>query len=127
MNRNYTRRLYLERIERLRRIRPDMAVTSDFIVGFPGESRRDFEQTLSLVEDVGFDSLFAFMYSDRDTAPASRFKDKVREEEKKDRLQELLTTQEAITLAKNQALVGSVQPIFGGRSKQSSRSGGNAG
>jgi tRNA-2-methylthio-N6-dimethylallyladenosine synthase len=112
MNRNYTRRLYLERIERLRRVRPDMAVTSDFIVGFPGESRRDFEQTLALVEEVGFDGLFAFMYSDRDTAPASHFKDKVREDEKKDRLQELLTTQEAITLAKNQALVRSVQPIL---------------
>ncbi len=112
MNRNYTRRLYLERIERLRRVRPDMAVTSDFIVGFPGESRRDFEQTLALVEEVGFDGLFAFMYSDRDIAPASHFKDKVREDEKKDRLQELLTTQEAITLAKNQALVGSVQSIL---------------
>ena len=112
MNRNYTRRLYLERIARLRRVRPDMAVTSDFIVGFPGESRRDFEQTLALVEEVGFDGIFAFMYSDRDIAPASHFKDKVGEEEKKDRLQELLTIQETITLAKNQALVGSVQPIL---------------
>lgn len=112
MNRNYTRRHYLERIARLRRIRSDMAVTSDFIVGFPGESRRDFEQTLALVEEVGYDGLFAFMYSDRDIAPASRFKDKVPEAVQKDRLQELLSTQEAITLEKNRALVGCVLPIL---------------
>ena len=112
MNRNYTRQIYLDRIARLRQVRPDIAVTSDFIVGFPGESRRDFEQTLSLVEAVGFDSIFAFMYSDRDIAPASRFKDKVSENEKNGRLQELLTTQEAITLVKNQALIGSVQTIL---------------
>jgi tRNA-2-methylthio-N6-dimethylallyladenosine synthase len=112
MNRNYTRQIYLDRIARLRRVRPDIAVTSDFIVGFPGESRRDFEQTLALVEEVGFDGIFAFMYSDRAVAPASRFKAKVSEDEKKDRLQELLTTQEAITLTKNQALVGSVQTIL---------------
>jgi len=112
MNRNYTRRHYLERIARLRRIRPDIAVTSDFIVGFPGESRRDFEQSLALVEEVGYDGLFAFMYSDRDIAPASRFKDKVPEAVQKDRLQQLLSTQEAITLEKNRALVGHVLPIL---------------
>jgi len=112
MNRNYTRRHYLERIARLRRIRSDMAVTSDFIVGFPGESRRDFEQSLALVAEVGYDGLFAFMYSDRDIAPASRFKDKVPEAVQKDRLQELLTTQEAITLEKNRALLGRVLPIL---------------
>lgn len=112
MNRNYTRRIYRERIARLRRIRPDLAVTSDFIVGFPGESRTDFEDTLALVNAVSFDSIFAFMYSDRDIAPASRFKHKVGEAEKKDRLQELLATQEAITLRKHQVLVGSLQEIL---------------
>lgn len=112
MNRRYTRRRYLERIERLRAIRPDIAVTSDFIVGFPGESRRDFELTLALVEQVAFDSIFAFMYSDREIAPASRFTDKVPEAVQKDRLQELLSAQETITLAKHQALIGSIQPIL---------------
>ena len=112
MNRRYTRRLYLDRIERLRTVRPDIAVTSDFIVGFPGESRRDFEQTLTLLERVAFDSIFAFMYSDREIAPASRFSDKVAEAVQKDRLQELLAAQEAITLTKHQALVGSVQQIL---------------
>lgn len=112
MNRKYTRQLYLERIERLRRIRPDIAVTSDFIVGFPGESPNDFEDTLTLLTSVAFDSIFAFMYSDRHIAAASRFSDKVGEEEKKLRLQQLLKTQETITLAKNRALVGTVQEVL---------------
>jgi len=112
MNRKYTRQIYLDRVERLRSIRPDIAVTSDFIVGFPGESPADFEDTLSLVKTVAFDSIFAFMYSDREIAPASRFKTKIDENEKKDRLQKLLTTQEKITLAKNRMLVGTHQEIM---------------
>lgn len=112
MNRKYTRQLYLERIERLRSIRSDIAVTSDFIVGFPGESREDFEETLTLVEAVAFDSIFAFMYSDRDIAPASHFKNKVDEDEIKERLQELLAIQETITLRKNRALVDTFQEIM---------------
>ena len=112
MNRKYTRQIYLDRIERLRSIRPDIAVTSDFIVGFPGESTADFGDTLSLVERVSFDSIFAFMYSDREIAPASRFKTKIDENEKKDRLQKLLATQEKITLAKNRILVGTHQEIM---------------
>ena len=112
MNRKYTRQIYLDRIERLRSIRPDIAVTSDFIVGFPGESTADFGDTLSLVETVSFDSIFAFMYSDREIAPASRFKTKIDENEKKDRLQKLLATQEKITLAKNRILVGTHQEIM---------------
>ena len=112
MNRRYTRQIYLDRIERLRSIRPDIAVTSDFIVGFPGESRTDFEETLDLMETVAFDSVFAFMYSDRDVAPASQFKNKVDEDEIKVRLQQLLTAQEAITLRKNKALVGTFQEVM---------------
>jgi len=112
MNRKYTRQIYLDRVERLRSIRPDIAVTSDFIVGFPGESSADFEDTLSLVKTVAFDSIFAFMYSDREIAPASRFKTKIDENEKKDRLQKLLSTQEKITLAKNRMLVGTHQEIM---------------
>ena len=112
MNRNYTRRVYLERVAQLRRIRPGMAVTSDFIVGFPGESRADFEETLALLAAVRFDGIFAFMYSDRAVAPASRFGDKIGTQEKKDRLQALLAAQEAITLGKHQALVGRTEEIL---------------
>jgi tRNA-2-methylthio-N6-dimethylallyladenosine synthase len=112
MNRKYTREIYLERIGHLRAVRPDIAVTSDFIVGFPGEGRDDFEATLSLISDVQFDGLFAFIYSDRPSAPAARFADKVPEAVKQERLQALLELQEGITLRKNRALVGTVQEVL---------------
>lgn len=112
MNRKYDSRTYRDRIEQLRALNPGIAVTSDVIVGFPGETRADFEATVSLVREVAFDGLFAFMYSDRSVAPASRFEDKVSEAEKKSRLQELLAYQEAVTLQKHHALLGSVQRIL---------------
>ena len=112
MNRKYTREIYLDRIERLRAIRPDIAVTSDFIVGFPGESESDFNDTLRLVEAVGFDGIFAFMYSDRNIAPASKFNDKIEEEVKSERLQQLLAAQETITRKKNRDLIGTLQEIL---------------
>ena len=112
MNRQYTRERFMERIARLRQVRPDMAISSDFIVGFPGESDADFEATLELVEQVAFDGIFAFMYSDRSVAPASRFDTKIESGVKKERLQRLLNRQERFTLAANRALVGSVQAIL---------------
>ncbi len=112
MNRKYTRAVYLERISRLRRVRPEMAITSDFIVGFPGETDADFEQTLGLIEAVGFDGVFAFMYSDRSVAPAARFEDKIDEAQKKERLQRLLQHQEVFTLKASKALIGSVQEVL---------------
>ena len=112
MNRKYTRAVYLDRIERLRQARPDMAITSDFIVGFPGETDADFEETLDLVGAVGFDGIFAFMYSDRSVAPASRFEVKIDETLKKERLQRLLQYQEMFTLRANKALVGAEQEVL---------------
>ena len=112
MNRHYTRQLYVDKVTRLKRICPGIAVTSDIIVGFPGETDQDFEATLSLIKAIGFDGLFAFIYSDRPHAPAARLKDKVDEAVKKDRLQKVLACQENTTLRKNQALVGTVQEIL---------------
>ncbi|MBL0715295.1 MAG: tRNA (N6-isopentenyl adenosine(37)-C2)-methylthiotransferase MiaB [Desulfosarcina sp.] len=112
MNRKYTRDIYLDRIARLRQVRPDIAITSDFIVGFPGESDTDFEETLSLIEQVAFDGVFAFMYSDRTVAPAAGFDAKIDETLKKERLQVLLQRQEPFTLAHNKALMGSEQEIL---------------
>jgi len=112
MNRYYTRQRYADKVARLKSICPDIAVTSDIIVGFPGETDQDFEATLALINEIGFDGLFAFIYSDRPHAPAVRFKDKVDEAVKKDRLQKVLTCQENTTLSKNQALVGTVQEIL---------------
>ncbi len=126
MNRRYTREAYLKKIEALRTLRPDVAITSDIIVGFPGESDEDFQQTLSLVHEVGFDGLFAFMYSDRPNAPAARYREKVAEQEKKRRLQQLLSVQSQYTLDSNRALEGSVKPILvegTGKDKENRQSG----
>lgn len=112
MNRKYTRELYLEKVDQLRSLCPDVAITSDFIVGFPGETDADFGQTLDLIKTVRFDGVFAFKYSDRPNAPAARFPGKVSEEVKKDRLKALLELQEVITSQINEALVGSTQMIL---------------
>ena len=112
MNRKYSRKLYLEKIDKLRNICPDIAITSDIIVGFPGETRADFEKTLELIKKVEFDGLFAFKYSDRPNAAAARFEDKISEKEKKERLQQVLNLQAHFTTKKNKELVGSTQSIL---------------
>jgi tRNA-2-methylthio-N6-dimethylallyladenosine synthase len=118
MNRKYTRSDYLAKIERLRNACPDIAVTSDIIVGFPGETDAQFKATMDLVRSVGYDGLFAFMYSDRPSAPATAFSEKVPEGLKKERLQALLALQEGITRQKNESLVGLVrQVLVEGRSR----------
>ena len=112
MNRKYSRELYLDKIIKLKDTCPGIAITSDIIVGFPGETEADFNETVDLMKMVQFDGLFAFVYSDRPNAPAVRFKNKISEEEKRERLQTLLELQENFTRMKNQALVGSVQSIL---------------
>jgi tRNA-2-methylthio-N6-dimethylallyladenosine synthase len=112
MNRRYTREHYLDIVAKLRNSYQGIAITSDIIVGFPGETRTDFEATLALMRQVEFDSVFAFMYSDRPNTPARQFSDKVPEAEKRARLQALLAFQESVTFGKHQALVGSVQEVL---------------
>ncbi|MBW1726043.1 MAG: tRNA (N6-isopentenyl adenosine(37)-C2)-methylthiotransferase MiaB [Deltaproteobacteria bacterium] len=122
MNRKYSRKLYLEKIDKLRDICSNMAITSDIIVGFPGETRTDFQETLDLIKKVEFDGLFAFKYSDRPNAAAARFEDKISEKEKKERLQQVLTLQAHFTTQKNKELVGSTQSILvEGLSKKQTR------
>ncbi len=89
MNRKHTRRDYLDVIARLRAGRADLAFTSDFIVGFPGETEADFRDTLSLIEDVGFAGAYSFIYSPRPGTPAAEMDGQVAEEEKSERLQRL--------------------------------------
>jgi tRNA-2-methylthio-N6-dimethylallyladenosine synthase len=89
MNRRHTRRDYLQVIERLRAARNDLAFTSDFIVGFPGETEADFCETLSLIEDVGLAGAYSFMYSARPGTPAADMDDQVPQDEKAERLQRL--------------------------------------
>jgi len=94
MNRKHTRRDYLDVIVRLRDSRTDLAFTSDFIVGFPGEAEDDFRDTLALIDEVGFAGAYSFMYSARPGTPAAEMSDQVSQEEKSERLQRL---QAAIT------------------------------
>ena len=118
MNRKYTRADYLDRVERLRRFCPEIAITSDIIVGFPGETPEAFAATTSLIDTVGYDGLFVFMYSDRPNAAATRFADKIDESVKRHRLQQVLRQQEAHTRRAHEKLVGNrVTVLVEGRSK----------
>jgi tRNA-2-methylthio-N6-dimethylallyladenosine synthase len=112
MNRKYTRAHFAERVARLRADYPDIAVTSDIIVGFPGETDSDFGMTLDLIRSIRFDSLFAFKYSDRPNAAAAQFTDKIPATEKSRRLKTLLDLQNQITLEKNKTLIGTKQVIM---------------
>jgi len=106
MNRGYTRDHYLRLVRKLREIRQDVAVSSDMIVGFPGEQAEDFQLSLRLLEEVRFDGLFSFKYSDRPQTAARLLDGKVAEEVKLERLQRLQELQEGITLEKNESQVG---------------------
>jgi tRNA-2-methylthio-N6-dimethylallyladenosine synthase len=112
MNRKYSGEQYLEKVVGLRKTNPDIAITSDIIVGFPGETESDFNDTLNLIRRVAYDGLFAFKYSDRPNAPAACFPDKVPEEKKKERLQTVLDVQAVFTLDKNEAMVGKTEEIL---------------
>jgi len=112
MNRKYTRESYLEKVDKIRAVSSGIAITTDFIVGFPGETDEDFNDTMDLIETVQFDSVFAFEYSDRPEAPASRFSDKIEAEVKHNRLQRLFTLQKDITRKKHQSLIGQIFSVL---------------
>jgi len=122
MHRGYTKGSYLERIDRLRKICPSIAVTADVIVGFPGEEEEDFRETLDLMERVQFDDLFSFKYSPRKGTRAAQLECQVQEKAKQDRLSILQKIQRDITLQKNQFLEGKVEDVLvEDQSKQSAR------
>jgi tRNA-2-methylthio-N6-dimethylallyladenosine synthase len=112
MKRGYTSLEFKEKIRRLRAARPDVCVSSDFIVGFPGETERDFEATLRLVRDVGFDQSFSFVYSRRPGTPAASLSDDVPQEEKLARLARLQAQLDAQARAISAAMVGTVQRVL---------------
>ena len=112
MNRGYTAHQYLEKILLLRQVCPDIGLSSDVMVGFPGETDEDFQQTLQLLEAVQFDNLFSFRYSDRPHVKSSEFPDKVDAQTKAGRLLELQSLQAAITLRKNQMEVGRIRDVL---------------
>ena len=112
MKRGYTALEFKQKIRKLRAVRPDISISSDFIVGFPGESETDFEKTMKLIEDVGFDQSFSFIYSRRPGTPAADLEDTVSGEEKHARLSRLQAriNEHAAGIAK--AMVGSVQTVL---------------
>jgi len=112
MNRKYSREHYLNLIEKLGEAIPDIAISTDIIVGFPGETEEDFLDTLDLVKKVQFDSAYTFMYSKRKGTPAAEMPNQVDDEVKKDRLNRLMQVQDAITAKKNMMLKGTVQEVL---------------
>jgi tRNA-2-methylthio-N6-dimethylallyladenosine synthase len=112
MRRPYTVRRFREIVEQLRAVNPEMAFSTDIIVGFPGETRDDFEQTRDLFSEIGFDMAFIFKYSPRSGTPAAEMEDDVSAEEKDRRNQELLEILGRDSMRRNQAQVGQVQPVL---------------
>ncbi len=112
MKRGHTALEYKQKIRRVREARPGISVSSDFIVGFPGETERDFEATMALIEEVGFDQSFSFIYSRRPGTPAASLPDDVPHEVKQARLERLQARIDANSLAISRAMVGSVQRVL---------------
>jgi tRNA-2-methylthio-N6-dimethylallyladenosine synthase len=119
MNRGYTQQSYLEKLDKLKKECPEIAISTDLITGFPSETREEFQETLNLMKKVEFDSVFAFSYSDRPIAPAMKFDGKIDEEEKLSRLNELFELQKFYTEKNNRKLIGKIQSVLvEGKSKK---------
>ncbi|MBS0380606.1 MAG: tRNA (N6-isopentenyl adenosine(37)-C2)-methylthiotransferase MiaB [Proteobacteria bacterium] len=112
MKRGYTALEFKDKVRRLRAARPDISISTDFIVGFPGESERDFEATLRLTREVGFDQSFSFIYSRRPGTPAASLPDDVPYEVKQERLARLQAQLDSQARAISEAMVGSVQRVL---------------
>ena len=112
MNRRYTRADYLQKVAALRAACPDISITSDVIVGFPGETDADFAETIDLLDKIRFDNLFSFKYSEREGTAAAKFDNKVSERVKSARLKSLQLLQEQHTLAKNRSMLGKIWDVL---------------
>ncbi|NLM94757.1 MAG: tRNA (N6-isopentenyl adenosine(37)-C2)-methylthiotransferase MiaB [Firmicutes bacterium] len=112
MNRGYTKEQYINLVNRIRDRIPDIALTSDLIVGFPGETEEDFEETLRVVEEIQLDSAFTFIFSPRPGTVAAKMENQVPEEVKKERIYRLIELQNRISLERNRVLTGSIQEVL---------------
>ena len=112
MKRGYTALEFKQKVRKLRAVRPDISISSDFIVGFPGESEADFDKTMKLIEDVGFDQSFSFIYSRRPGTPAADLEDSVTSEEKHARLSRLQATINNSARRISDSMVGSTQRVL---------------
>ena len=106
MAREYTREFYIDRIRKIRELLPDATISTDIIVGFPGETEEDFEETLSLYREVGYDLAYMFIYSEREGTPAARHFEDVEREVKVERLGRLIELSKEVSLERNRAWVG---------------------
>ena len=122
MNRGYTREKYLDSIHKLRTIRPDIALSTDLIVGFPGETEDDFQQTLDIVSEVGYQQVFTFIYSPREGTPAAKMEQNATHEEIQERFDRLVKAVETSAHTANGEDAGAViEVLFEGLSKKDSR------
>ena len=112
MKRGHTALEYKAKIRRLREAKPGISISSDFIVGFPGETEADFEKTMKLIADIGFDQSFSFVFSARPGTPAANLPDPTSAEEKKQRLARLQAAIDANAKAISAAMVGSLQSVL---------------
>jgi len=112
MRRGYTREQYLEKVDLLKNLMPDISLSADIIVGFPGETEKDFYDTLDVLERVGYTNIFSFRYSERPYTKASTVKDSVPFEVKKRRLIKLQETQRKIQLKFNKSLIGKKMKVL---------------
>jgi tRNA-2-methylthio-N6-dimethylallyladenosine synthase len=112
MKRGYTAADYIEIIDKLRQVRPNISLSSDFIVGFPGETHADFQATMDLIDTIGFDHSFSFVYSARPGTPAADLEDTVMLQEKKERLAELQQRILGMAGEISQQMVGTIQPVL---------------
>lgn len=118
MKRGHTVAEYIEKINRLKEIRPNLSMSSDFIIGFPDEKDEDFQATMDLIDEIGFDHSFSFIYSARPGTPASAFVDSVTDETKKQRLEQLQTRLRELENKHAQAMVGTTQRVLVERAAQ---------
>jgi tRNA-2-methylthio-N6-dimethylallyladenosine synthase len=112
MRRTYSRERFLKLVDELRAAIPDLALTTDLIVGFPGETEADFQQTLTAVEEIGFDGAFTFVYSPRAGTEAAAMSDQIAEEVKRDRIERLIDTVQHVAAERNAARVGNVEEVL---------------
>jgi tRNA-2-methylthio-N6-dimethylallyladenosine synthase len=112
MKRGHTRADYIETIRKLREVRPNICLSSDFIIGFPDETDEEFEQTMEFIEEIGFDLSFSFIYSQRPGTPAAELADNVPAEVKKQRLDRFQQRINEMTMAISQAMIGTVQTVL---------------
>ena len=112
MQRLYTREQYMERIAWMKAAKREISITSDIIVGFPGETEEDFAETLSLLEEVGYDSVFTFKYSPRPNTPSLALEDAIPDQEKSRRLEVLMAKQKEIQIARYKKYIGTVSEVM---------------